>query len=571
MFSSISMLREEFTLDKKENHLDKNKLFGMKPWLFDVLVSFAAFLIILFSYIIIKPLNYTNNTIDGTYAKGFGFILMGLLLLMFVILFIKRELTFSRLVVFMFLAGFILRLTYMLYSRAELRQYDTWGAGGSGHYDYALSFYLTGKLPTEHISLGDIYQFYHPPLNAFIQGMFMHFFGFVYNNATIEQTNELLFSSCQILACFYMYITSLFFTKLILHTKLSNGSKLLGIAIVCLFPRLVQLSGQLNNDSLSIMFSAVAIYYFFRWYSEEKKWSYIILTALFVGLALMSKLSAASICLGMAIGYLIELVRSILRKDKSLPIGKLIAQYAAFIALAAPVGLWWQLYAHNVYGLPFNYVFNSLNSGLFTGSRDYVINNIYESLNYYDSQNSGLIYTSNFINFLIRYVLPIWPADFAAGSFAHSWNNYNILSFALRSSVSGEFSYWYSDAEALSVLCYIAVYCAYISMVISIVYFAVKRKNLGRDGNMALILFIGMIIMFLYLQITMPYGCSMDFRYIVPSILPIAYLVGKTNDLYKEEIALNSNDTFAKNMKLIQVMSFASLLVSSYFFYCAAI
>lgn len=570
MNNALSLLGRELTLDKKEDCQDKKTIFGMRIWLVEIIASVLAFLIILFSYMLIRPLNQSYNTLDGAFAKGYGFILMAIVLTTFIVMFIKQKINFKRLVIFIFLAGFILRLTYMLYTRGELRQYDTWTSWHDGHYDYALSFYLTGALPTEHISPDTIYQFYHPPLNAFIQGMFMHFFKFINLNAELEKTNELLFTACQVLACFYMYMTSLFFTKTIWRTKLSNGSKLLAISVVSLYPRLVQLSGQLNNDAISIMFSAIAIYYFWRWYNEEKKWSYHLLTALFVGLALMSKLSAAGICLGMAIGYLIELIRSILRKDGSLPLYELILQYAVFLIIASFIGLWWQLYTHYVYGLPFNFVFNNLNAALFTGTRQYVIYNKPESLDYYDAHNGGLIYTSNFVNFFVRFILPIWPYDFKYRVFCYSFENYNILSFALRSSVFGEHDYWYSDAQALAVICVIAVYLAYFSMVISIIYFAIKKKSFDRDGRMALYLLLGLAVMYLYLQITMPYGCSMDFRYIVPSIFPAAYLFGKTNDYYKEEMALKNN-SFAKNMKLVQVLSVTSLLVSSYLFYCVAI
>ncbi|NLB48450.1 MAG: glycosyltransferase family 39 protein [Erysipelotrichia bacterium] len=571
MNTSIPLLIRDLGLDEKSSPQDKKKILGLSPWLFEVIISIIAFCFIFFSYILIKPLNYENWTQDGTYAKLYGFVMLAILAIVFVVMFVKGQLDFKRLVIFIFLAGFIMRLTYMLYTHADQRQYDTWTDVRDGHYDYALSFYLTGRLPTHAITPNTVYQFYHPPLNAFLQGIFMHIFEAINWVPKLKYSPEALFGATQILTCFYMYITALFFGKTILLTKFSNGSKLLALSVVVLFPRLVQLSGQLNNDAISVMFSAIALYYFFRWYIEEKKWIYNILVALFVGLALLSKLSAITICLGMAIGYLIQLIRSIRRQENSLPLKQLLLQYTVFILIAAPIGLWWQVFTHYVYGLPYNFVFHNLNSALFTGPRSYVIKQKPDILDYYDEQNHGLIYTSDFYNIFARFILPLWPADLATKAFCSSFDDYNLLSYALRSAVFGEFSYWFSDAQALSYLCVIGVYVAYFSVVISVIYFALKPKNLGSDGWIALAILLGMATTFFYLQTKMPYGCSMDFRYIVPSVLPVAYLVAKTNDLYKEKIATGNKSRFVKTMKFVQVLALVFFIGTSFVFYGIAI
>ena len=80
------------------------------------------------------------------------------------------------------------------------------------------------------------------------------------------------------------------------------------------FPRLIQLGGQLNNDTLSVMLSVLALYYQLKWAKRryENKWyfNYLDLAAsgLFLGLAMMTKLNAGSIAIAMAAVFIYVLV-----------------------------------------------------------------------------------------------------------------------------------------------------------------------------------------------------------------------------------------------------------------------
>ncbi len=576
--SAISLLTKGLSLDRDLEKQEK-KIFKMPLWLFEIIISVLAFVLIFASYVWIKGMEPIKNVQAGAFAKGYGFSLFAIVVIYFFYLLANRKLTYQRAVIILLLVGFVLRLTYMLYTPATVRQYDTFSVNNDSHYNYAYAFYATGTLPDHHITQDTIYQFYHPPLNAFFQGMFMRFFEMINTNPLLQGTVMVgkaevntLYYSCQILACFYMYLTSLFLVKTINQTKFSNGSKLMAIAFVALFPRLVQLSGQLNNDGLSIVFSVIALYYYVRWYTIKKSWVDMCLSGLFIGLALMSKMSASTIALGMAFGFLVQLIHSIRKEEGSLPLPCLLLQYLAFIVIAAPIGLWWQLYTHYVYGLPFNFVFKSLNAELFTGSRDWVLINRPESIEYYDRINmsKGVIYTDSWYNFYVCYVLPFYWADFEHGIFCSAFYNYNILSYALRCSIFGEFNNWgTASAQGIAVVSTISIYVLWFSLWANLVYIFLRKKKIGQDGMMMFLLLIGIIIMFLYLQVTMPYGCSIDFRYIVPIILPVGYLLMKENEIFKLTIKENHSKV-AYLMKNILTSSLVVFLVSTTVFYFAA-
>jgi hypothetical protein len=67
----------------------------------------------------------------------------------------------------------------------------------------------------------------------------------------------------------------------------------------------------------------------------------------------------------------------------------------------------------------------------------------------------------------------------------------------------------------------------------------------------------------------MPYGCSIDFRYIVPIILPVGYLLMKENEIFKLTIKENHSKV-AFLMKNILTSSLVVFLVSTTVFYFAA-
>ena len=86
----------------------------------------------------------------------------------------KGRLTVKRVLILLLVAGYALRTGYMLYTGAATRQQDTYTKNFDGHEAYAWTIFSTGKLPNTNV-----YQFYHPPLNAMLQAGFMHFVSWI--------------------------------------------------------------------------------------------------------------------------------------------------------------------------------------------------------------------------------------------------------------------------------------------------------------------------------------------------------------------------------------------------------
>ena len=495
-----------------------------KQILYEILFYIVLFLVTFCSYYIFKPrFSWIRN---GVVAQIFA--LFGVVFCISAVIALKKhnQLTTERLVFFMILISYFIRLGYMLYTSYDSRQYDTITSNFDGHEGYALTIFSTGKLPDSNV-----YQFYHPPLNAAIQALFMKinevlmpiFGGYKFNVNDIHQ----LYQTCQILSVMYTMVISVTSYKILKELKFQGKSLLLSFAFLCFFPRFIQLAGQLNNDLICIMFCFLTIYYTIKWYHKHS-FSNIILLAIFIGLAMNSKISGAVICIPTAIIFVLEFIKSIKKKEK---VTTLCLQYVLFLLLCAPIGLWFQIYAKIRFDQPFGYVFNGLNSELSTADH-----NLFERI-------------FLFINF-----------DEIFGSiFPSSWDNYCLLNYALKSAIFGEFAFWQGESFAvLSIFFQYLFFCT--SLVLFILYFIRAKKE---DFLLKLLggsIIISQVVALIYFYIQMPYGCTMDFRYIVPIVIGYSIFIGAAHNKFE------GAGNYMKYCKFVEYMMFGFLLFSNLFY-----
>ncbi len=535
----------------------------LKRGLIEAGIYIALFLITLFLFLWFKP--RARLIRNGVYAQT----LMALCLLACIAfvayLYMTKRLTTKKILLLLLIAGYILRVGYMLYTAASTRQQDTFTKNFDGHEAYAWTIFETGKLPTTNY-----YQFYHPPLNAAVQAGFMHFmdgltdcvlnlfrfpqFYSLFSHGKPDYLSEeryYLYSSCQILSVTYSVITAVVLVKTVNLFGFSDKTKVLLSAFVVLYPRQIQFSGQLNNDALSYTLGVLATYYALKWQKGSKSWAYILLTAVAVGLGMMTKLSSATVCLPIAGIFIYEFIRTLLKKEGALPLSKCIFQYGAFLLVCAPLGLWFQVYAGVKFGQEFGFVFSNLNHKLYTGDHSF------------------------FSRFFIAFDLSEYFGSIYCRPFE---GNYNLFNYALRSSIFGEFTYWQGEGFAVGAI--VSAYLSAILLAISLVWAIVVCVRTRKEENgvlrrakiplsdflFALLLVQSQVLSEVYFYIKMPYGCTMDFRYIMPLILGMALTLGYTREVLAVEGGKFS--TVVNRLTLLAVVGF--LGVSS-LFYCVCI
>lgn len=254
------------------------------------------------------------------------------------------------------------------------------------------------------------------------------------------------------------------------------------------------------------MFSFLAIYYAIKWYYNH---SYLntILLAIFIGLAMMTKLSGATICIPIAIIFILEFIKSIKTKNKPI---NLCIKYAVFLLICASLGLWFQIYAKIRFNQPFGYVLGQDGVGI-DPRLSTADHNIFERI-------------FLFINF----------DEIFGKIYLNSRENYSLLNYCLKSAIFGEFSYW--QGESFAVLSIFFNYMFFFSSIILFIIYAIKAKKEDFFAKlMGFSIIISQAACMIYFYIRMPYGCTMDFRYIVPIIIGFAILMGLCYNKFKEE------------------------------------
>ena len=479
----------------------KNFLIKHKQLLIDIAVLISVFFFVTLAYFIFKPLYFKSQTglgtSDGSPARLFTFLQFTIVIVIGVVLKIRGKLTFHILIFLIFLIGVILQLNYMLMTPYNYRQHDVLSHNNCGHEGYAWTIYTTGKLPTQLDSQGHLeYQFYHPPLNALTQAMFMRIskiFMQGYNFIVSKQyydVNDMntMFQTSEILATFYMNIAIYFGIKTVYRLKIENKFKLMGVVFIALFPALILLAGQENNDPLCIMNCFIVIYYTLRWW-EDRSYFSAAMIGLFTGLAMFAKLSGALIIVPAIVLFAIVLVQSIIGKDYKL-MRNLLIQGAIIGAISLPLGLWFHIYAKIRFNQPFGFVFSNLTDKLYKGD----ISVIKRFFNIFDFE------------------------DLFVPLYGNTFENYNLPNFMIKSAIFGEYSFLGGDAIG-----YIALFSHYLftysSLALIVIYFIFSKKEQLGEKILGLTIIVTQLIAQLYFNIKMPYGCTMDFRYIVPIIL----------------------------------------------------
>lgn len=425
----------------------------------------------------------------------------GLLLTCSAALFFTKRLRTEHVILFLLVAGFLLRLAYIFYTSIYTRQHDMHlFTGSTGHAGYINYFY-------ERIQLPDFdprtrWQFYHPPLHHFTAAMFMRI------NTNLGMSYETACESIQILTLFYSSACMLLTLKILRLLKLKGAALFLPLAIVCFHPSFILLAGSINNDILSITLMFGAIYAALLW-NRKPTVRRILLVALCIGGAMMAKTSGFLIAPAVAFIFLRKAVL-----DRA-HLSKYIGQFVLFGIVCVPLGLWWSVYNYIRWDMPLNYVprLGTADQKQYVGFRS-----VWERLFGVHWDQLGSVYMN-------------WGSA--------PYYEYNVFIGLLKTSLFGELSFFSMPSTGFSlrnflgysasVVLFYSNLCLVVGSLISMVVLKVKKYRIGEKGEgifFFLIWFVvfGMYIMFCF---THPHTCTQNFRYAVPTLLTGVVFIGK--------------------------------------------
>lgn len=391
--------------------------------------------------------------------------------------------------------GILLRITYMLYTPCTVRSHDLWqlDADAYGHAAYILKLMQRGQLPETNAI-----QFYQQPL-FYLLGSAV---SYVINGITNTSDAYHLVDATKTVSCAASCISLLVSEEIFVECGLSGKSLYRAMFIMTFLPAYFLSGGRVGPDSLAAMFMLLAFLYTMKWI-KEKSWKNTIVLALCYGCGMMTKISCAVLALFTALIFLVSFEKAI-REGSWKP---LLLKYVVFGAISLPLGLWYSIRNFVLFQQPFNYVL--------------------------EIPKDHYLYKGNVS--VAQRILVIKLKELFSTPYANVRENYNLPVYALKSALFGEFSFenwgWISGlllffAFLLSAFC-----------VLSIVWWAKenRKEKWCRLMLLAAGIFYGSILFF-YLRY--PFGCSMDFRYMLFLPMPMAYLFGRCKWLEKGNLSL---------------------------------
>lgn len=413
----------------------------------------------------------------------------------FFVLLLRRKLTVNAVIALLFVLGYAIRLTYVLYTSVTTRQHDVYNFGDSGHSGYIRYFYENGKLPDFDVSIVD--QFYHPPLHHIICALVwkaLSLFGILDNYAQ---------SSLQTLTLFYSSASLILSLRILKRFKLSGKNLVLAFAVLCFHPTFIIFSASINNDILSVTFMLLAVYYSLKWY-ESRSWRDIVVIAVSIGLGMMTKTSVYMICFGVAFLFLTALI-----KDKN-NFKKYLAQFSVFLAICAPLALWWEVRNAALFGMPLTYV-----QRLPDNSWQYVGNH---------SVGERLF------DFSKLFTAPVFDQWTNRGDMLY--NEYNPMISLLKTSVFGEYinDFKYPSITVSANFLFWSNLSLALLSVVALGYLIIE-KMVKKDFDVpfySIVISNALMIAFYYIFcFSYPHHCTENIRYVSPLVVFGSLFIGK--------------------------------------------
>lgn len=388
------------------------------------------------------------------------------------------------------LLGFLLRIGYMLYTHMYTRSHDIGGMDedATGHLSYIWTLYTKHQLPQTND-----YQFYHPPFFHLASLLPLSLFQAIMPSADAATVAE----AAKIVSCFASCSALLVTDRICRELSLKENGRVLALSIIAFHPAFILMGGRVNNDALVTFFMILIVLYTIRWYHDPSVKNTVIL-ALAFGFGMMTKIS----CGTMALFTAPVMLYVWWKKRKTPEFSRIFAKGVLFLAICAPLALWYPIRNLIRFGQPLGYVLD-------LGSSHPV----------YIGQHT---LTERFFSLplhLLGNPLYIDP-----------YSDCNLWLYVLRSAVMGEFSF--------EITPFIPRLLVVVSSLLAVLSLAAMLYVLIRGKGLPPLLRFGMPLLwliqfgfFFVFQLQYPYACSMDFRYIPLTCVVGALMIGSAQNL----------------------------------------
>ncbi len=470
----------------------------------EYILPFAFGLVILFVFAFIDQTVRNIQSIAEVLTVASLFIICAVALFLYK----KNKLSYEAVIYLIFACGFALRLCYALKIGYFQNQHDVESLNSSGHLSYINYIFNNGSLPDTNY-----WQFSHPPLHHLISAVVVWF------GDLLGFSLERSFENIQLLTVIYSSVSMIIGVKICSELGVNVKALIICCLILAFFPGMFVLAGSINNDILMIMLTLISLLYLIKWYKAPSL-KFAVISGMFCGLAMMTKVSAALFAVVAGITVLIKLIF-----DKSLRFGRVALHSFLFVILLLPLGLWHPIRNYILFEQPLGYVAPiPVTNPLYTGS----------------------------VSIVKRLLLPF--STEGVGVYVDVWEEHNVWGYVLRNSLFGEYNFGSQGIALFAVLVNLFLILVSLSAFVTLL----KDKNNIKKLLPLILFYIIQLAFFIYFNIRYPFGCSMDFRYIVPLFFIGVVFIGLGFQKHQ-----NENSVFALLLKYFTCFSTAVLCFTS--------
>ena len=433
----------------------------------------------------------------------------------------RNKLTQQHIIGIILAGGLLLRIGYMLYTGYGVRGHDVGTIYGNGHLGYIYNLFTDFKLPENNG-----YQFYHPPLFHLISAAVVKVASFFLQGLKPEKLMEVV----KIVPCFASTATLILVKRMTDYFKFGFAAVVITVSVVAFHPTFFILSASVNNDALMIFLFLAAFFYTIKWY-DEPSFKNCMVIAVSIGLAMMTKLSGGTVALFTAPVFAAVFYKSI----KTGLWKRLLLQFTAFAAVVFPLALWYPVRNLILFQQPIAYVFKiGEDSDLYVGAHSFV---------------------DRFLSFPLDQLL--------SPLYARPVKDFNLWLYTVKCSVFGEFTFSPAHNTAAQMLILTNFILILLSLA-AMVYVMVRGREIRRFVRYGLFaLWLIVMVPFVQFNIAYPFGCTMDFRYIVPTVFIGAAYLG----LAYERLKAKGGWSYTVFSSIIIVVTL-SFILSSVLFFC---
>ncbi len=424
----------------------------------------------------------------------------------------------KKIIVSIVLIGLILRISYILYTPIKVRQHDV--IGEYENFAYITEIYKTGKLPNSNT-----WQFYQQPLHHIISTIWLkvnNLFGI-----GIEQSAE----GIQILTAIYSSLIMIITYAILKEMKIKDKFIIMVMLIIAVHPTFIILSGSINNDILMTMFIFLDLLYLLKW-NKNPDIKHTILLAFFTALTALSKISGTMIAVPIIYVFLSKFIEEYKsEKNHAKIIKNYIGKFSLFGIIALGLGLSYSVRNMILFGQDLFYVPDPSIKALYFGDKS-----ILEILQ----------------SFLVE----------LRETFCHPNGDCNPFAYIIKSSLFGEYYAKGLNLFLPTLMIFLNIFLIALSLIglIRIIKNKSMDKKEKKTVNIFITFYFAEMFMYFYGVITKPYACTMDFRYIVPTILTGMIFIIYDIINYEKENKKDSNKIYPIVMFIVILFAIISAI-----------